>query len=72
MKRLARTGRWEMIRFNATCPNGHTGVQTYYKDHLHQLVDRDRLRLWCTRCDVEWDVTDEEMEALRRLLRIRE
>jgi hypothetical protein len=61
-----------MIRFNATCPNGHVGVQTFYQDHLRDRVEQDRLQLYCAKCDTQWDATKEQMEALRRLLKIRE
>ena len=61
-----------MISFNATCPNGHTEMQRYYKDRLRELVDRDGLRLWCTKCDAEWDLAHEELEGVRRLLRFHE
>jgi len=71
--RAPRSERFpRMIRFNATCPNGHTGSQTFYRDHLRELLAHDRLRLWCAKCDTDWEATNEELEALRRLLKIRE
>lgn len=61
-----------MISFNATCPNGHTGMQSFYRDRLSELVGFDRMRLWCAKCDAQWEIADEELEGLRRLVRIRE
>jgi hypothetical protein len=62
----------KMISFNATCPNGHTGTHSFYRDRLSELVGLDRVQLWCARCDTQWEATSEELQALRRLLRIQE
>ncbi len=61
-----------MITFNATCPNGHTGPQRFYKERLSALVDGNGLRLWCTKCDAQWQASGDDLDQLRRILRIQE
>ncbi|HUI98623.1 MAG TPA: hypothetical protein VLY46_00225 [Usitatibacter sp.] len=59
-----------MVTFNATCPNGHTRQHLFYKDRLKELVDERRLMLWCMECDEQWHVSSDELDGLRRLLRL--
>ncbi|HSN21374.1 MAG TPA: hypothetical protein VLS49_11890 [Usitatibacter sp.] len=59
-----------MITFHSTCPNGHTGSHSFYKERLGELLDSGELRLWCVKCDTQWDVPSDEREGLRRLMRL--
>ena len=61
-----------MISFNATCPNRHMGLQTYYKDRLRELLDLGNLWLWCARCDSQWQPANDELDAIRRLLQLQD
>lgn len=61
-----------MVNFRALCPNGHATQHWYYRDRLEQLVGLNQVTLWCIKCDTQWYATKEELDAMRRLVRIRE
>jgi len=57
-------------RFSATCPHCECEAdQGTFRTHaLRQFLDEDTFRLYCPRCDVEWQPDRRELQRVEALL----